>query len=212
MKQQNNKLGRRAIVYRVLEAGILLSVVVLIVYGVYGVQDKRRQLAVAAERLAEGPQTVIRQATLERLVADRKHDVDRISAHVLQRESVGDFVGKLEGEAARFDILVQVPTITEEENDDMADPVLDDITVSLRAEGTAGNLLLFLHAVEHLPFLIDVREFNLDTGGGAGSPGFAITVPDRPEDDDSPPVPPANMTATLRVSLSINNDEDSEIK
>lgn len=119
-------------------------------------------------------QTRVQAAALKTELDKRAHDLERVGALFLPRENFDDLISTLEGQALRYRVSMHVPRIIEAADEQKAEAKLhsgraiEDVRVQVVASGSAEDLLRFLYAVDHLPYLLTVSTWELTVGSVPG--------------------------------------------
>lgn len=150
------------------------------------------------QRAAEGVlETSVYDAALKAELARRVRDVERIDALIVRRARFADFITVLESHAQRHGVSLHVSSITEgdaapagaaEESAEASPATLAEVHVHFAAEGTPRALLNFLHAVEHLPYVVELPAWEFavhapgvsrqKTASPPGAPGSELKQDD----------------------------------
>lgn len=150
--------------------------------------------------------SAVHQAALvERLVKHEK-EIKRIRTMVPGRDEISQVVELIEREAKSEGVAVLVPRIGEEpvydENGVVIERTGPASVVRLKIEGVGDPLALlnFMHAVEHLPYLLRPVSFTLEKSAGAAAVGRANVAPVGPGPSGQPE-PMKTLAAVLKVDL-----------
>lgn len=129
-----------------------------VVYVITFLDQASRDLSSQERAAATVLQDRVQEAALKSDLELRAHDFRRIDDLVVRRDSFADFIALLEGTAQQFGVFAQVLNISETSealaDDSFGD--IHDVRVRVLAYGAPELLLRFLHAVEHLPYLLTV--------------------------------------------------------
>ena len=201
-----------------------LAVVILIIAVVFlnmKIQSVRRQIDISKETISLSLGNLARESALKAELERRAHDLDRIRAFVLKKESVGDYISALEAEASRLGLDLSIPAIDEErvvdENGEVIEQsgVLKKVRMKANVSGGTVEMLNFLNAVEYQPYLSGVVGWTLVTGDGAVTTGSRLSslragVLNMPPADRNNNVLPSKPQGRMEMNilLSIFNDDN----
>jgi len=162
---------------------------------------------VAEQRLAleQSPQEESYQASLRSELGRRSFDIERIRKYVLRRDKIVDVVAAIEEEGKRYGVVVEVPDIAEElelgEGGVLVEPTgpLQDVRMRVEAWGEPSTVISWLHGVEHLPYLLYIRSWDLKTGKAV--PARGVTAPTAAGRGEAAPVYTGYVDMAVIVSM-----------
>lgn len=201
--------------YRIIEAVVAVALVVALSVLWQDVARRQGTILEAQQRLKNEPARISQTATVKKDLASFRDDIARLEGLVLSREMIGTLVGTLEAEAARTRVLVRVPEISEEVTlNEKRQPILAtgplrDARLTLEASGKPENLLVFLHAVEHVPYLVRVTEWSIQAQAATAAPTVNVLIPPDP-DGTTVPSTPVDGELTATVLVAIKNDHETK--
>jgi len=207
----------KSIVRKRIGQGLLIVFLVGIsVWLVYTVRLTRAEVRQQGEVLERLPEEESRRVMLRGELERRRHDIERIKALVARRDQVGEVVNRIKAEGLARDIDVRVVQVVENvEDEEGSTGPFKDVRLKIVGFGDPENLLDFLHASEHLPYLVSVFDWrvstelaNLQELGVAGVPQVAAPSGLRAERPSGPidEAPKAQMEMVLVLSI-INEEE-----
>jgi len=167
---------------RVAGAVTVVVLVVVIVFLNATIQGVRREIYIAKEMINHGLGNLAKQSALRAELEKRSHDLDRISSFVLERESVGDYIGVLEAEASRLGLTLRVPEVSEEQSFDANGQLIEQsgifekVRIKVQVTGNPSKLLNFLSAVEHEAYLSGVVGWKMLAESGMVTSGISPTT------------------------------------
>lgn len=199
--KSSRKQWRNQILARVLELTVVGGLVVVVVILSQRISLVRTQVAEERLTLEASLAGAVERGVLQSELERRQHDVDRLTKMIPRQEEIDVVVAQLEAEAKRQQVVITIPSVERNisakggtERPVAAPKQLEEVKVKIIAQGGVANLLNFWHAVEHLPYLTGVVEYNLlgqdrpavvgsaPLGPLTGPPGTPeIVVEERPE-------------------------------
>jgi hypothetical protein len=182
--------ARRGVVRLAIEAVLLLVLICLIIWLGLAVQNVRRQIVLAQWQLELQAEGVSRTAALKMAVAEQDTTVKKILAYTPDESEIGDVVAALEGEASRLGLTLKIPLVqevedaaaTESEGDEAEEQgeqtdALRDVRLRIIVAGPPERTLQFFYAIEHLPYLLRVGQWQFTTESKAAVPGRSLPIP-----------------------------------
>lgn len=160
-------------------------------------------------------QTRVQAAALTAEFGKRAHDLERVDALLLQRDNFADLITMLEGQALRYEVSMRVPRITEAADEKQAEEklhggrALEDVHVQVVASGSAEDLLRFLYAVDHLPYLLTVPTWELTVGSVPGD-NFERIVSDDESKSKAPRAVDSEVKSRSRLLFDVVVATDAE--
>ena len=177
-----NQVLRRRIIARSVEALLLIAGVVGVVWGVGYVSSLRSQACQTQQLIEQRPNDALYFAGLKNALRENENDLTELSTLVPDREELGDLIGSLEALGRRYNVTVLVPEVAEvvvlNEGGILVPPTgpFLDIRMETTAEGEPLDLLRWLYAVEHMPYLVEIPTWHVQTGV-VTEPGFVAGAP-----------------------------------
>ncbi len=155
---------------------IITSQVLLIIalsiglYVGFGWVDRQHRDVIYAQAVAAGQLTkgAIGMATASDLVKYHQ-GIATVQDIVIARDDLVKVVTAIEGEAARASVAVTIPLVAEQKKvDENGVPIANsgstfDVRLQISATGDPVKLLQFAQAVEHLPYLLTLSTFKMQT-------------------------------------------------
>jgi hypothetical protein len=168
-------------------------------------ESARRQLEFENIPLNAG-----QEAELEREFKGQQPALARVRTVAIQEKNIGYFVSVLETLAAESQVVVEVPEVKEIiPLDESGQPLpivgpVRDIELKIQAKGTPPDLLRYLYAVEHVPYLVAIPDWSVSAADQTRAQAQRAPVAS-PSPAAPPPVPPATLAA--RLVLTVARDE-----
>jgi hypothetical protein len=220
-------ISRREVIGLSGELVLLVFLVGLIVWLSFTVQDIRRQILLSQQQQEFALEDVGRAAALRAAVEGEGDRLNRILAYVPEEATIGDVISELEREAARLGLSLSIPVVQEasreeeeeesEEEGAAEEPaVLRDVELRVVVNGPPQRVLQFLHAVEYLPYLVQVNDWEFHAEGQTTPPGRTAVIPGggplgaagTSPASEVPVGPEADLT--LGMLLAVRNFESDE--
>lgn len=197
---------------RIIESSLALGLIVGIVFLWRHTAAARLQFFSAQRALQNVPQQVSQQTSLAVEIDKHRHDISRLRAYVVERQNIGEVIAAIEAAGHRHKLSVQIADVAEASPlSESSDELLSDVRLKLTAVGRPEAMLRFLHTVEHVPYLLYLESWQLDTGpDGSGSLGDQLVVPTvAPQSDGSQPsMVAADGHVQADIILTINHEKD----
>ena len=207
LKLLKNKRVRRILIRRLVELAGLLAIIgaASVVYGQAKVAHGEAWQAVTA--LEQLPENARALEEVQRSYESQTKALEAISALVPVREEIGQLVTLFERTARENDVTLQIPEVLEQLPRDERGKELEqtgplaEVSVRFKASGSPTDVLVWLYAIEHLPYLLQPVEWKL-TLGESLQPGFTAPLADPTGETTS------TDSALLegRLILTIQND------
>ncbi len=200
--------------FKVLIMAVLIGAVITLGTMIQNSRVKiiNKQLALEQSLIGE-----VHQSTQKIKLNERLPDLNRIRAVVPTQNDLSDFISRLEAEAAKLNINISIPEVTEEKMYDASGQeitptsVLRAVHLKLEGRGDPANLVRYLHQIEHLPFLLKVTALSLHVGKNeVYTPiGFSAQVPpsDMPP-NNQPPVASSTLTVDIVLTISVESPHE----
>ncbi len=210
--QGGNHEVRRLLLYRCLEVGLVLLIIGICVWG-YG-RTRQTQNAVEAEqaRLADRPNYLLRLSTVQQELRGRSPDLERILRLIKSSQDIVTFIEELEAGAQGYKVVLEVPNINEVQRlDEAGEPIEErgpfrSISLIISAHGKAEDLLHYVHAMEHAPYLVSLRDWDI-TAHSTAAPVMSSVVGAREVGKTNTVVAPANVSQlNAELILVVHNE------
>ena len=207
LKLLKNKRVRQLLVRRLVElVGVLVVAAAAVV--VHGqAKDARGEAWQAVHTLEQLPENTRQLEAVRRTYEEQADTLETISALVPAREEIGRLITVFERSARENDVTLQIPEVLEQVLRDERGKELEwtgpgaQVSIRFRASGSPNDVLVWLYAVEHLPYLLRSVEWRL-TLGESLQPGFV--PPAEGPGGETPPSDSALLEG--RLILTIQND------
>ncbi len=213
---------KQLIIWRVVEAVLILALLG-VVLGLHSfIQDKRRAAASLRSALEQSLASASRLTELEEKLADRRHDINRILAFVPRRDDLSSVIGRLEKSAADFNVRLTIPDVEEEIKKDEKGNIikpsgpLREVRMHLVAAGDPENTLRWLHYLEYQPYLVQVADWQFTVREsvkrplGAGLPAPPGGPPGSSEKDSQQPQKTGHLSAQAVISILAEEGDGQE--
>lgn len=162
------------------------------------------------QELEEYPLKVARASSLNVELEKRQRDLDRIASYIVSRAGVVDAVTALEHESKRFSVestAVRIRQLESEEKEERGlVQALDLAEVNVEAKGEANNILEYIYAADHLPYLLSVTSFRLTAAATSLIAAQGVPPPPRRVSQKEAIASKAEITFLLAVKI---HDETS---
>jgi len=173
------------------------------------IQEVRRSLITVQLELEDSLSNAVKLVELRGEVQDRQAETDEILSLLPDRSSVGDVVSAIEAEARHHHVSLTIPTVGDAkqagEDEVKEEPQFKTVTLQVVAIGRVLDTLNFFHAVEHLPYVLQVESWHLSTDTIKAVPGTAATGPPGAGSEGSQPEQEAGANLTMQINLKIND-------
>jgi hypothetical protein len=174
------------------EVVVLVVLIGLITWLSYAIQDKRRRIVSLQVQVDQQLAGAGETAALKTVLEERRAELGAVRAYIPPEDAIGELVAALEDEAKRRGLTLQIPVVEEattEANENAAAGEagsLKEVRFTIVVTGPPRPVLQFFHAVEHLPYLVHVGEWEFSAEEGSVVPGVQVAAP---------PDGPAGVTA-----------------
>ena len=185
---------------------ILLGVVIVCFWAWKAVHTQKIAMFQVQKALNELPERITGQAALKSELDRHKHDIERLYKYTPTRDEVNEFVNELENEAKKRKVKISIQDFIEDKKlDENGNPIEDagplrDVYVKGMATGSPEQLVALIHALEHMPYLVRLSEWDLKALAQGNS---GVTVANIPADDTTvqPQEVPGQLFFTLILAL-----------
>ncbi len=120
----------------------------------------------------------------------------RISDIVVSQDELSAVVKNISLAASASGVTVQIPDVT---SDPQSTGTLDDVRIRMSAVGSPAALVAFLYRLEHLPYVIRLSSWNLDTTYQSQLQSFVGLVPP----DAKAPKPATGSALAVEAVISL---------
>lgn len=174
---------RRALLHRIGEALLAIIIIVGIWYFWRFIQTERVNLQQKRQLLEKGPNQQVTQQQLKETLQKHDHDLQRVKALLLPKESIGDFVSVLEQKGKLSQVQLEVPLIAEDQKfDENHQPIPQtgpyvDVRLEVVAAGDPPQLVQLMHRIENLPYIVRVLSWDIHTLKPGEVPTLAVVAP-----------------------------------
>lgn len=188
--------GWRGVVKILLLVGLIAATVWL----GQNVQRLRAENASLNDTLAKLPETLSAAAAQRTILAEQQPTLEQLQRLLPRREEVGGVAGALEREGAQRTVAVVITDLRDVELQDAsgaaaaASGPVRDVRIAGVATGSPAQLLSWMAAVEHLPYLMWLEEWKLRV----------ITVPTVLPAGQAGSPPPAEAAAELSFTFLLS--------
>ncbi len=138
------------------------------------IRTLRDSIAKITHALAIAPEQGQRERVLQKELITVEEKLKKISSIVVSEDGLVDVVGSIVKAAQSSGVAVQVPEVS---SDPTATGVLQDVYIRLNAVGSPSALVMFLYRLEHLPYLVKLSSWSLDTTQQSSLRAFARLAP-----------------------------------
>ena len=211
---------KRTRVRAILGVGAVCIMLVFAVFLSQLIRDVRGQIAGQYMKIDQSMNNIAFDAVLEEEVDKRSNDIDRIKMLVVHRDEIGQVIGELEREAKKYGVELRVPSVKEEVKLEEEEPVevsglWREVRMSLVVIGSPEDLLGFLHAVEHEPYLMTAVAWRLEAQAPVLARGVAALMPSRVLSEAPEGQVPAKTNSSMKVDVvltTLDNKETIKLK
>lgn len=140
------------------------------------IQVRQLQTSIA-ERIAyieNVPAKQQRMKQLQEQLTSVQTDLKRLSGTLVSRDDLSGVIASISRAAQLSGVAVQIPQV---ENTSESSGLLEDVRMQMNAVGSPSALIAFLYRVEHLPYVIRMASWTLDTTFQSSLQSFVGTVP-----------------------------------
>lgn len=165
---------RRLLIRRLLECLLLLVLVGACFLAYREVYKARLALEEEQLRLVSQPKYLQHLSTLRGDLRGRSTDIERILQLVVDGADIVNFIAHLEETATNHDILLEVPSIVEvQEQNAEGQPIESTgpfraIQLTISGQGEPSDLLEYIHKLEHDQRLVAVPVWEISTDVSSG--------------------------------------------
>ena len=174
--------ARRILIWRTGELVLVLALGGVVVLLSFVVQDVRRQIVQRQLKVERELESVGAVAALEAELDQRQADIEQIVAYLPDEVGIGSAVAALEREAGRYDVALKIPVVQKVQDGDEGEGEgrtggpLRDVQLQVVVSGAPEQVLRFFHAVEYLPYLLQVKQWRFNIAATT-APGSTSAVP-----------------------------------
>lgn len=208
MQKSMAKLVSKMLLLRMGELLLVVGLVAIIAWLTGQIQDMRRDLIQTQLSLEGSLDNAVKLVELRAQVKSQEKEIGAIRSLVPDRNSIGEVVSAIEAEARHHDVSLTIPTVgaVKVEAEEETDRVAQFKTVNLQvvAIGSVSNDMNFFHAVEHLPYILQVTSWNLTKKVVRVVPGSVALSPITPGEGQTE-APDAEANLTMQITLTISN-------
>lgn len=168
----------------VVKSLLLLGLAAVTVWLGQQTQSARARHDNLSRALAKLPETLSAEAAQGAVLAQHRAAVERLQRLLPRREEVGAVAGAMEREGTQRNVAVVITDLKEAELRDASGTVappsgpVRDLRITGIAIGAPAQLISWLGAVEHFPYLMRIEEWKLRVLESAGAPGTQPRLPD----------------------------------
>jgi Tfp pilus assembly protein PilO len=124
------------------------------------VQEIRQGIAERHRVLEDAPAEGQRVTFLKRKLTEAESVFARVAALVPSRDGLVDVVTAISNAAKDSGVSVQIPQVELAAGDA---PLVEDVHLQIRGAGSPAALVAFLHRVEHLPYILRITSWTIDS-------------------------------------------------
>ncbi len=131
------------------------------------------------------PAQASRTDFLEKDLESALSQMDDIRTAITTRDGLVDVISEITISAKRFGVSVQVPTVQENSKSPSPSPAADDVSqesfssirIRVIGSGTPTALASYLHYIEHIPYILSIVSWKIDTTQQTSVASFSEIVP-----------------------------------
>lgn len=160
------------------------------------VRDVRSHIAEQMRALEDAPAKDQQSRMLQKELLNVEEKLKRISTIVVSQDELAGVVESISRTALQSGVQVQVPEV---KTDPTASGVIEDIRIRMNAVGSPAALIQFIYRLEHLPYLIRIASWNLDSTHISSLQSFVGIAPsDKPA---SKPLSGSSLAVEMIISI-----------
>lgn len=207
MTKKNIPTLRTLALNRLVEVVVVILMIIGHVWLWSQVVEERNAMYEQQRQIEEAPQRAAQQVALGSQLELFQHDINRIQNLLLQRSAVGSFVGVIEQQGRLHGVRLTVPDIVEEKvrgengQEVVKASSFPEVRFTVLASGDPIQLVQLLHALEHLPYVIRLANWNISTNPAVVPAELRQEVPAAVDAAVSTPVAAGYLEADLIVTL-----------
>lgn len=163
----------------VIHGFILLAFLGGIIYAHMKVRTLLKDVAERQAILQDTPAETIRAVTMKKDLDRALIDMKSIYETIPTEDGLVDAIAAISGAAVASEISAQLPVVGAKilSPDEASDDLFSDVRIHVLASGDPAALASFLYRVEHLPFILRVVFFKIDTIQQSSIASYAGSVP-----------------------------------
>lgn len=157
----------------------------------------------------------VRQAFLQDVQAQTSHtavlkkkldaataDMSKVNATIPRKDGLVEVVSLISAEAVASGIAAQVPVVeaAQVNPETTPDEGYSDVRIHIVASGQPAALASFLHRVEHLPYVLHVASWKIDTIQTASIAPFTNEAP---AGEQAPPATGSSLIADISLIIKL---------
>lgn len=158
--------------------GFMICIVILCVAAAVflhiRVRDIRIHNAEQMRTLEDAPAQDHQTRMMQKELLNVEEKLKRISTIVVSQDELVDVVESISQTAQQSGVQVQVPEV---QTDPTASGVVEDIRIRMNAVGSPAALTAFLYRLEHLPYLIRIASWSLNSAHISSMQSFVGIAP-----------------------------------
>ncbi|OGY31177.1 MAG: hypothetical protein A3C02_04025 [Candidatus Andersenbacteria bacterium RIFCSPHIGHO2_02_FULL_45_11] len=160
------------------------------------VREIRDTLALSIRELEIAPTQESQARILKKELESIEQKLQQVSLITISQDEIVGVIDKILLAGKESGVSVQVPQV----HAGTAKPgVLQDVRIRMNAIGSPSALVAFMYRLEHVPYIIRVASWNLDTTRQSAPGSFAANVPA----DTSKSKPPSGSLLAVEAIISI---------
>lgn len=189
----------------IIEGIVFVLLIVATIWGWQMLSNFREEVLQGASTLEMRPEEQVLFASVQSEISRRGDDVASVESLIVERNQLGDVVGQIEGAAQDAGVLVALPEVEEKavfnEHGNEVEPSgpIQEVRIAIVATGSPRDLLEFLYQLEHLPYLVTLDDWRLDTQKKVAQNQFVNAPSERFEEGETP-----QASAVLDVNMAVN--------
>lgn len=167
-------------VFRIILYGVSSIVVVAaLIYAHMQVLVLWKEVALRQALLLDVPARMSHTAFLKKELDAALIKMQKIHTAIPTRDGLVEVVSAISSAALASGISAQVPVVQAQSADagEATDAPFSDVRIHVVASGDPAALASFLHRVEHLPYILRVVSWKIDTAAQTTVSSFTSTVP-----------------------------------
>ncbi len=153
------------------------------------VRALRERAAVAQRELQDVPRRTANSLTLKKELALLTEQMKTIYQGTPSTNQLPDVIANISALAASSGVSAQVPVVQESagKEKEKAMDSFSDVRIHVAASGDPENLATFLYRIEHLPYVMRVVSWTIDTTRQVAISSFTGVAPPAPGGEEAAP-------------------------
>lgn len=204
MKIRYSKIGAVIVLEVAVAAGLLIGLWL----GAQRLQRMQQHVVAAQHQIATAPQQQLAQEAISTELKKYAAAVTQLQQLIPPRSTVGNVIARIEGEASKKKLKAIVSDVKEEiKYGKNNKPIVQagpyqEVRITVQSYGDPATLLELLYAIEHLPYVLKIPDWNITTDYAAIPAALTVAVPTPGASEER-----ARGLLEASIIITINKDE-----